>query len=185
MEHSDRVPGEVQQDGNAPGSSHRMNRGLLSLWATLIVIVVASFAALLYFGGEVYQMAPPIPEAISTSDGEVIFTGDDLRRGQDVWRSIGGHELGSVWGHGAYTAPTGPPTGSTGRRCGWQSTGRRMSSERPSNPFPQSSPPPWRHGCKASSAPTPTMRPPAPSLSLPGGRTDKGMYGVFRQGHGG
>ena len=82
-----------------------MNRGLLSLWATLIVIVVGSFAALLYFGGEVYQMAPPIPEAVVTTGGETIFTGDDLRRGQDVWRSIGGHELGSVWGHGAYTAP--------------------------------------------------------------------------------
>ena len=82
-----------------------MNRAILSLWAILIVVVVASFAALLYFGGEVYQMAPPIPEAVVSSDGEVIFTGDDLRLGQDVWRSIGGHELGSVWGHGAYTAP--------------------------------------------------------------------------------
>ena len=105
MEQSGRIPGEAYEHTVAPENPRRMNRAILSLWAILIVVVVASFAALLYFGGEVYQMAPPIPEAVAVSDGEVIFTGDDLRRGQDVWRSIGGHELGSVWGHGAYTAP--------------------------------------------------------------------------------
>ena len=105
MEQSGRVPGQAYEHTVAPENPRRMNRAILSLWAILIVVVVASFAALLYFGGEVYQMAPPIPEAVAVSDGEVIFTGDDLRRGQDVWRSIGGHELGSVWGHGAYTAP--------------------------------------------------------------------------------
>ena len=50
-------------------------------------------------------MAPPLPEGVTTSSGEVVFSGDDVLRGQDVWRSIGGHELGSIWGHGAYTAP--------------------------------------------------------------------------------
>ena len=101
----DRTLGEASAADSAPANPRRTNRIFLYLWATLIVTVVASFAALLYFGGEVYQMAPPIPETIASSDGAVIFTGDDLRRGQDVWRSIGGHELGSVWGHGAYTAP--------------------------------------------------------------------------------
>ena len=105
MEQSGRVPDEAFESTAAPENPRRMNRVILSLWAILIVVVVASFAALLYFGGEVYQMAPPIPETVAVSNGEVIFTGDDLRRGQDVWRSIGGHELGSVWGHGAYTAP--------------------------------------------------------------------------------
>ena len=105
MEHAGRVPDEVREAGDVPANPRRVNRVYLTLWATLIIVVVGSFAALLYFGGEVYQMAPPIPEAVASSDGEVIFTGDDLRLGQDVWRSIGGHELGSIWGHGAYTAP--------------------------------------------------------------------------------
>ena len=105
MEHAGRVPDEVREAGDVPANPRRVNRVYLTLWATLIIVVVGSFAALLYFGGEVYQMAPPIPEAVASFDGEVIFTGDDLRLGQDVWRSIGGHELGSVWGHGAYTAP--------------------------------------------------------------------------------
>src|SRR5678815_4064762 len=35
----------------------------------------------------------------------ILFTGDDIRDGQNVWQSIGGQELGTVWGHGAYVAP--------------------------------------------------------------------------------
>ncbi len=105
MEQSGRIPGEAYGSTVTPENRRRMNRIILSLWAILTFVVIASFAALIYFGGEVYQMAPPIPEKVVVSDREVIFTGDDLRRGQDVWRSIGGHELGSVWGHGAYTAP--------------------------------------------------------------------------------
>jgi nitric oxide reductase subunit B len=42
---------------------------------------------------------------VVTTEGVVVYTGDDIRTGMDVWRSIGGQELGSVWGHGAYTAP--------------------------------------------------------------------------------
>ncbi len=75
------------------------------LWIALSAVVVLSFGMLLYFGGEIYQMAPPIPERVVTSAGDLVFTGDDIRAGQDVWRSIGGQELGSIWGHGAYTAP--------------------------------------------------------------------------------
>ena len=77
------------------------------LWTILAGVLIGSFAALLYYGHEVYQMAPPVPErvVIAGSDQSMLFTGDDIRAGQDVWRSIGGHDLGSIWGHGAYTAP--------------------------------------------------------------------------------
>ena len=78
---------------------------LRRLWITLVLVVIGSFAALLYYGGEVYQEAPPIPASIVTPDGQALFTGDQIQAGQDVWRSIGGQELGSIWGHGAYTAP--------------------------------------------------------------------------------
>ena len=54
----------------------RATPGLRALWAILIVIVVASFAALLYYGGEIYQMSPPVPERVITAGGEVVFTGD-------------------------------------------------------------------------------------------------------------
>jgi nitric oxide reductase subunit B len=78
---------------------------LRRLWIVLGAVVIGSFGALLYYGAEIYQQAPPIPERVATADGKLLFTGDQIRSGQDVWRSIGGHELGSIWGHGAYTAP--------------------------------------------------------------------------------
>ena len=73
--------------------------------AILVAVMVLSFGVLLYYGQDIYQSAPPIPETVVTVGGETVFTIDDIHTGQDVWRSIGGHELGSVWGHGAYTAP--------------------------------------------------------------------------------
>ena len=78
---------------------------LRNLWIALGLVVALSFGLLLYYGGEIYQMAPPIPERIVTTAGNLVFTGDEILAGQDVWRSIGGQELGSIWGHGAYTAP--------------------------------------------------------------------------------
>lgn len=76
------------------------------LWILLATIVVCSFAVLLWFGGDIYRQAPPIPNAV-TIDGtnEVLFTETDIKDGQNVWQSTGGQQLGSVWGHGSYLAP--------------------------------------------------------------------------------
>jgi nitric oxide reductase subunit B len=77
----------------------------LKLWVGLAVVMVASFAVLGYFGREIYRQAPPIPERVVTPDGAVLFTGQDIKDGQNVWQSLGGQEVGSIWGHGAYVAP--------------------------------------------------------------------------------
>jgi hypothetical protein len=37
--------------------------------------------------------------------GSVVFTGQQIRDGQNVWQSLGGQEVGTVWGHGGYVAP--------------------------------------------------------------------------------
>jgi len=75
------------------------------LWAGLWLVILLSFGVLGYFGREIYRQAPPIPERVVTTDGRTLFTAKDIRDGQNVWQSIGGQELGSVWGHGAYVAP--------------------------------------------------------------------------------
>jgi nitric oxide reductase subunit B len=75
------------------------------LWTGLFVVIAASFAVLGYFGREIYRQAPPVPERVVTSDGRVLFTGQDIRNGQNVWQSLGGQQVGSIWGHGAYVAP--------------------------------------------------------------------------------
>ncbi|MFP4591812.1 nitric-oxide reductase large subunit [uncultured Ralstonia sp.] len=75
------------------------------LWRWLGLIFVLSFGALGYLGRQIYLAAPPIPQAVVTTAGDVLFTGEQIQRGQQAWLSAGGQQLGTVWGHGAYVAP--------------------------------------------------------------------------------
>jgi nitric oxide reductase subunit B len=75
------------------------------LWLGFIAVMVISFGVLLYYGKEIYREAPPVPEKVVTENGQTLFTGQDIKDGQNVWQSLGGHQLGTVWGHGAYQAP--------------------------------------------------------------------------------
>lgn len=75
-------------------------------WLAFISVVIISFIVLLGVGKEIYQTQPPIPEkVILKNTGTVIYTKEDIQTGQNVWESIGGMEVGSVWGHGSYVAP--------------------------------------------------------------------------------
>ncbi|PCK07303.1 MAG: nitric oxide reductase large subunit [Alteromonadaceae bacterium] len=75
------------------------------LWWTLIGVLGVTFSILGYFGTEVYRSAPPIPDAFQSSQGEIVTTNTLILDGQSAWQSIGGMQLGSIWGHGAYQAP--------------------------------------------------------------------------------
>lgn len=74
-------------------------------WAALLLVCVGSFGVLLYLGGEIYQQAPPIPERVVDDRGVVLFTRANIEQGQLAWRSMGGHQTGSIWGHGSLLAP--------------------------------------------------------------------------------
>ncbi len=65
------------------------------LWIIQTVGMILSFGVLLFMGRQIYQMAPPIPTAVVSTTGEVLFTRDDIETGQNVWQSIGGMEQGS------------------------------------------------------------------------------------------
>ncbi|HHV84675.1 MAG TPA: nitric-oxide reductase large subunit [Petrimonas sp.] len=75
------------------------------LWIALSLVVGISFAVLLFFGNQIYQKAPPVPDQVVDESGNVLFTGSSIKDGQNVWQSMGGQEVGTVWGHGAYVAP--------------------------------------------------------------------------------
>jgi nitric oxide reductase subunit B len=75
------------------------------LWIAFTLVVVISFAVLIGVGYRVISNAPPIPQRVVTTTGTLLFTGTDISNGQGVWQSIGGQEIGSIWGHGAYVAP--------------------------------------------------------------------------------
>ncbi len=75
------------------------------LWWGLGALLAASFAVLLAVGGEILRVMPPIPAQVVTTDGKVVFMRSDIEKGRQVWQSIGGQQLGSIWGHGSYVAP--------------------------------------------------------------------------------
>ena len=79
--------------------------GHRKLWIALALVVGASFAVLLYYGNQIYQTKPPTPEQVVDKSGKVLFTGQDILDGMNIWQSIGGQQVGSIWGHGAYVAP--------------------------------------------------------------------------------
>jgi nitric oxide reductase subunit B len=56
-------------------------------------------------GLNIQSGAPPIPQQVVTGDGRLLFDHDAIQRGQAVWQSLGGQQVGSIWGHGAYVAP--------------------------------------------------------------------------------
>jgi len=75
------------------------------LWLGLAALLTISFGILLWMGGEIYRSAPPMPDRVVSSDGTLLYSRADLDQGRQVWQSIGGQELGSIWGHGALVAP--------------------------------------------------------------------------------
>ena len=76
------------------------------VWIAFSSVVILSFIALIWVGTEVYQKQPPIPKTVVIKEtGETVFTREDIQIGQNVWESIGGMEVGSIWGHGSYVAP--------------------------------------------------------------------------------
>src|SRR5690606_14606241 len=75
------------------------------LWIALGLLLGATFAVLLWMGREIHRTAPPLPERVVSTSGQVLFTRADLEAGRQVWQSFGGQQLGSIWGHGALVAP--------------------------------------------------------------------------------
>ena len=54
-------------------------------------------------------MKPPLPDQVIYEldgvDQTNVHLRADIHEGRDVWRKLGGMEMGSVWGHGSYLAP--------------------------------------------------------------------------------
>ena len=63
-----------------------------------------SFGVLGWIGKRIYEDVPPLPDRVVSND-EVAIGPGEVQSGQNVWQSLGGMELGSIWGHGSYVAP--------------------------------------------------------------------------------
>jgi nitric oxide reductase subunit B len=76
-----------------------------NLWWGLGALLVSTFAVLLWMGRQIHLKEPPVPALVVAADGHVLYTRSDVNTGRSVWQSIGGQQLGSIWGHGALVAP--------------------------------------------------------------------------------
>jgi nitric oxide reductase subunit B len=75
------------------------------LWVSLGLVCLLSFAVLSWIGTRIYQEMPPIPSRVLTTEGTEVIAHGEISRGQNVWQSLGGMQIGSIWGHGSYVAP--------------------------------------------------------------------------------
>ncbi|MDO5628442.1 MAG: nitric-oxide reductase large subunit [Mobilicoccus sp.] len=88
-----------------PPADNRMPRRDRRWWIALAFVFFGSFAVLLWMGWNINTHKPPIPTQVVDAQGQVLIGEGDVLAGQQVWQSIGGQQVGSVWGHGAYVAP--------------------------------------------------------------------------------
>lgn len=75
------------------------------LWIAFTLVMGVSFLVLGWIGTRIYQEMPPIPAKVVSSEGTTLIDEGEILAGQNVWQSMGGMEVGSVWGHGSYVAP--------------------------------------------------------------------------------
>ena len=75
------------------------------LWYSFAAVLVISFSILGWIGTRIYQEMPPLADRVVTTAGVDVVPSGDIGRGQNVWQTMGGMEIGSIWGHGSYVAP--------------------------------------------------------------------------------
>src|ERR1051326_3334446 len=90
---------------SGPRGLWRNWEAMKKLWIIGAIVVFSSFAVLGWIGTRIYQEMPPIPDRVVTTDGHDVISSGEIGRGQNVWQSLGGMEVGSIWGHGSYVAP--------------------------------------------------------------------------------
>ena len=72
---------------------------------TVILVLLFGFFVLGFLAFRTYTGEPPIPAKVIGPDGRVLFTGANIRSGQETFLRNGLMEYGSIFGHGAYLGP--------------------------------------------------------------------------------
>jgi nitric oxide reductase subunit B len=79
----------------------------LSPWwrHAVILVMIVGFSVLSFVTVQTYANAPPIPARVVDPEGNLLFTGEQIERGQEVFLKYALMEHGTLWGHGAYLGP--------------------------------------------------------------------------------
>jgi nitric oxide reductase subunit B len=70
-----------------------------------VLTFLFGFAILTFSAVRIYQDHAPIPERVVDPSGNVLFTGQQIRDGQELFLTYGLMQFGTVYGHGAYLGP--------------------------------------------------------------------------------
>ncbi len=80
--------------------------GLSPWWRYGVLITfIVGFGVLIWVSVSAYKTSPPIPERVVDPSGAVLFTGEDISSGQEVFLKHGLMDNGTLWGHGSYLGP--------------------------------------------------------------------------------
>ncbi len=75
-------------------------------WAQGVALVmIFGFLVLGVLVYRTYTASMPLPAKVVNESGEVLFTGAQITRGQELYQERGLMQYGSVLGHGAYLGP--------------------------------------------------------------------------------
>jgi nitric oxide reductase subunit B len=69
------------------------------------LVLLFGFTVLGFLAFRTYETGPPIADRVVSADGQVLFTGADVTKGQQIFLRDGLMENGSIFGHGAYLGP--------------------------------------------------------------------------------
>ncbi|HNH86414.1 MAG TPA: hypothetical protein PLE93_04860 [Solirubrobacterales bacterium] len=71
----------------------------------VIIVMLLGFTVLGILAYRTYEDGAPVPVKVLDPQGQLLFDGDDITAGQQVFLHNGLMEYGSVFGHGAYLGP--------------------------------------------------------------------------------
>ncbi|MGZ4530682.1 MAG: hypothetical protein ACXVYA_13915, partial [Mycobacterium sp.] len=69
------------------------------------LVMIFGFFVMSILAYRTYTASMPLPDKVVTESGQVLFTSQQITRGQELFQARGLQEYGSVLGHGAYLGP--------------------------------------------------------------------------------
>lgn len=87
---------------DSPSSQRLIGKG----WVQGVgLVMIFGFFVMGILAYRTYTASMPMPEKVVTPSGQVVFTGDEITKGQEIFQARGIQEYGSIVGHGAYLGP--------------------------------------------------------------------------------
>ena len=88
------------------GGRQRSELEVSKFWIQGVALVMAfGFAVMGFLALRTYTDSMPQPDQVLDLQGEVVFTGEDITTGQQIFLRRGLQQYGSIMGHGGYLGP--------------------------------------------------------------------------------